>query len=318
MNERIFEEKVFDETANNLSKNFLSINDLDSNCNLKYLCLFSDSSINIFLQLNHIFILFTTANLIQLHKSNNISSEKLFKLFLSEKTNRGYYVLLIKLNDEMNTTEYTNHKLNNFKMLLNKKLQEILEKNDFTNEMIINLIFNVLRKSYYLLGKDKNKSNISVNEQLANDSFLKKNSFSPQLNLQQIISDSSEIDNDFNNNINLNSVIEHSLNIVLKFLSIMDKKEPIQNEKIEKNHDESKDKGGKIFFLLSKNNNIQKNVNTRKDEIPINCMNFLNKFIEEPIVYENKMHETTTVNVLKFGYIFSFLKKYITKNNLIY
>lgn len=236
----------------------------------------------------------------QLYKSKNISSDKLLKLFLTEKTNRGYYILLKKLNDEMNTTEYTNYKLNNFKMLLNKKLQDILDKNDFTNEIIINLILNVLKKSYYLLGKDKNKSNISMNEQIAKDSFMRKNSSSPQLNLNKINQDPSEIENDINDNPNLNSVVEDSLNIAVRFLYVMGKKDHVQNEKIEKIDEEQKDKGNKIFFLLSKNNNVQKNINTRKDEIPINCMNFLYKFIEEPIVYENKSHEIITVNFLIF------------------
>lgn len=234
--------------------------------------------------------------MIQRYKSKNISSEKLFQLFQSEKTNRGYYILLKKLNDEMNTTEYTFQKLNNFKFLLNKKLRDIINKNDFTNEIIINLILNILKKSYYLLGKDKKKSNISNNEQLSNDSFLRKNSSSPQLNMEKINSDPSENENNATNNIiNENSIVEDSLIIAIKILSLLDNKGQVQNEKVEKNEDEQKDKNGKILFLLSKNNYAHKNVNSRKDEIQINCMNFLYKFIEEPIFYENKNFETKTV-----------------------
>jgi len=206
--------------------------------------------------------------------------------------------LLKKLKDEINTTEYTIQKLNYFKMILNGKLQLILEKNDFSNEIIINLVLNILKKSYYLQGKDKNKSNISINEQIANNPLIKKNPSSPQINNNKINSESYKNDNDFNNNINFNSIVEDSLNIALRFLSAMDKKEQIQSEKTEKIAEEQQEKNGKIFFLLSKNNNAQKIVNSNNDEIPINCMNFLFKFIEEPISYENKNHQTTTV--LKF------------------
>lgn len=241
-------------------------------------------------------------NLIQIYKSKSISSEKLYKLFISEKTNRGYYILLKKLNDEMSTTEYTNQKLNNFKMILNKKLLSILDKKDFTNELIINLILNVLKKSYYLYGKDKNKSNISANENIAKESLLRKNSSSPQINTCKINSETSELESDINNNhnINLYSLVEESLNIAFRILSIMDKKEQLQSEKADKLEEEQKEKNGKIFLLLSKNNNVQKNLSTRNDEIPINCMNFLFKFLEDPIIYQNINDETTTVLLLLF------------------
>jgi len=42
-----------------------------------------------------------------------------------------------------------------FKKLLNKKLEEILNNKDYTNDILITLIFNVLKKSYYLLRKNK-------------------------------------------------------------------------------------------------------------------------------------------------------------------
>ena len=255
---------------------------------------------------------------------------------MSEKTNRGYYILLKKLNDEMNNTEYTIQKLNNFKILLNKKLEEILDKNDFTNEIIISLIFNVLKKSYYLMGKDKNKSNISINEQVGNDRIVRKNSSLPQFNVQE--SDNSDIEKNpstinNNNGIYDGSVIEESLNLALRFLAIPKKIENNQNEKIEKIEkieEEQKDKNGKIFFLLSKNNNTPKplkkdeNGNSRKDEISINCMNFIYKFLEEPLLYQNKFQEAKTVILLffilklrKFYFKDFFTKKYY-RRMLIY
>lgn len=202
----------------------------------------------------------------------------------------------------MNTTEYTMQKLNSFKVILNKKLEEILNKNDFSNEILISLILNTLKKSYYLLGKEKIKTNNSSNDLLVNDKFLRKTNSVSQLYLQSE-SDASDAEKTFINNNNGSydgSVIEDSLNLALKFLMIPKNININQNERKEKNED----KNAKILFLLSKNNNTPKipkkdeKVGSRRDEISINCMNIIYKFMEEPIIYENKSQQTKSVKFL--------------------
>lgn len=203
----------------------------------------------------------------------------------------------------MNSSEFTIQKLNNFKSLLNKKLEDIFNKNDFSNEIIISFIFNVLKKSYYLLGKDKNRSNISINEQ-AGPGLIRKNSSSPLLSIQDSDNSDNEKISKNMNNIFDGSIIEDSINLGLKFLALPKKVETTNiSEKIEKTEEDQKEKGTKIFFLLSKNNNPPKHVKKeesggsfKKDEIAINCMNFIFKFIEEPLAYENKFNESKTVS----------------------
>jgi len=193
----------------------------------------------------------------------------------------------------MNTNEYTFQKLNKFKLILNKELEKILKNNDIKNEIIISLIFNVLKKSYYLLSKEKIKSNISLNEQVSDHKLIRKNLSSPLLNLQSL----SEI-SDYGNNFSLSddSLVEESLNLAFKFLMIPRNNDNLKFDKIQRTEDDQKEKGEKIFFLLSKNNNTQKNVSIRRDEISINCINFIFKFIEEPINYENNFNEIKSVS----------------------
>lgn len=222
-----------------------------------------------------------------------MSSDSLLKFFNKEKTNRGYYILLKKLFQEMKTTEYTFQKLNKFKLLLNKKLEKILNNNEIKNEIIISLIFNVLKKSYYLIGKEKIKSNISLNEQVFDHKFIRKNLSSPLLNLHSL----TEVSENVNNiGISDDSLVEVSLNLAFKFLMIPRNNDNRKFDKIQRTEEDQKDKGEKIFFLLSKNNNTQKHVSFRRDEISINCINFIFKFIEEPINYEDNYKEIKTVS----------------------
>ncbi len=182
-----------------------------------------------------------------------------------------------------------------FKKLLNKKLEEILNNKDYTNDILITLIFNVLKKSYYLLRKNKLIS--SRNNSFASQSYLQSDS------------EYLSLDMNVNHNCSYDScIIEDSLILALKFLMIP--KNNINNQ-YEKQEKIEEDKNAKILFLLSKNsNNISKNTlkdekeKVRRDEISINCMNFIYKFTEEPIKYNNNYQKNKSVIMILINKIF--------------
>jgi hypothetical protein len=256
----------------------------------------------------------------------------LYILISTEKSNKKFYILLKKLYNDINKLEYTIRKLNKFRNLLNKKLREIYEKNDFTNEIIISLIFDLIKKSYYLQGKEKNLMNSSFNVDIKTG----KKIIAKMLNKSNVKIDISDISNNTNNSSNDSRVnyseefesiieeecfiLEESLNLAFKFLELTKKNElnyiennndnkinNINNKEIllmmndfkpeEKTKKNEKDSYS-YTYSNNNNNNIINYLNFKQNEISINCINFIHKFMENPLKYINKNQIQTTVNFI--------------------
>ena len=174
----------------------------------------------------------------------------------------------------MNNSEYTLHKLNNFKLFLNSKLEEtILYKNLFNSEIIV-IILEILKKSFIMVKNDKRKSiNLSMFEQ-KKEKDLKKRISSPNISVENI-----EInDIDYENPYFLNGIIlEQTLGLVLELLSF-----PVKNN-------------------FSTNMNNEKFLIGKIEEILVNSNNFVLKFLDDPLRYQYDQTIHKTVNFfLKF------------------
>ena len=203
-----------------------------------------------------------------------MNSSILYELILNEISNKNLYILLKKLSIEMNNSEYTLHKLNNFKLFLNSKLEEtILYKNLFNSEIIV-IILEILKKSFIMVKNDKRKSiNLSMFEQ-KKEKDLKKRISSPNISVENI-----EInDIDYENPYFLNGIIlEQTLGLVLELLSF-----PVKNN-------------------FSTNMNNEKFLIGKIEEILVNSNNFVLKFLDDPLRYQYDQTIHKTVNFfLKF------------------
>lgn len=203
-----------------------------------------------------------------------MNSTRLYELFLSEISNKNLYILLKKLSLEMNNSEYTLQKLNNFKLFLNSKLQEIISYKALFNSEIVVIIIEILKKTFLIVKKDKRKSiNFSMFEQ-KKEKDLKKRISSPNISVENI----EIIDIEFENPYILNGIIlEHTLGLILELLTV-----PIKNDFSKKMNNEN--------LLISK-----------IEEIFINSNNFVIKFLDDPLRYQYDQTIYRTVSFfLKF------------------
>jgi hypothetical protein len=278
----------------------------------------------------------------------DISCMDLYTLLSTEKSNKKFYILLKKLYSDINKIEYTFRKLIKFRNLLNKKLKEIYEKNDFSNEIIISLIFDIIKKSYYLQGKEKKLSYSSSNSGIITEKKIVAkmlNKSNSKLDLSEINLNNNTSSNDikFNHSEEFESIIEEesyileeSLKLAFIFLMLSNKNDINTNKNSNTNFIENKNNiynNNKEFLLLMDNhdlkseekiiikkndidfnsinkinnnknnskrdNNNYNNSNYQQHEISINCINFIHKFMENPIKYINKNQIQTTVNQYK-------------------
>lgn len=174
---------------------------------------------------------------------------------------------------------------------MNQKLEEFILNNDFSNEIIISLIFHILKKTYYTAGKEKNKSSKTV-DLLLNQTGLKKNISSPNLSTNKIEIPEIEKEIEISENV---KIIEHSLNLAINFLTLANK-EDLNNINFKSDEESSSFNIDLDSNTIFKKNKKKEEINFKKDDISICTLNFLIKFMEDPIFYVIDPVNSKTVN----------------------
>ena len=82
-------------------------------------------------------------------------------------SNQEFYILLKKVYQKLNMIEYNIEKMNIFKEKLNEILENLIECNNPSEVLLLPVIFNTLKRSFYKLRKEtlsllKNNSNEST------------------------------------------------------------------------------------------------------------------------------------------------------------
>jgi len=197
-------------------------------------------------------------------------------------SNQEYYVLLKRVNQNLVLTEFTLEKMNIFKDKLINLLKKLAETSNPSDIILLPTIFFVLKRSFYKLKKDTKIMLRQMNSKNNfNDSFIRKNSNGSASNDKN--SNLNSNINNINSNSNNNEKSNPNNQILFKYKDENEKKNFVRN--------------GELLLESMKISCNFLDVNIHED-ISISALNYIYKFLEEPIYFEldNKIHVVKIMN----------------------